>query len=80
MWGEHDKVWTHYRKDVMAADSVSAAVLISYLRHVAVNRLQAYCLEIVDIQRYKVIRRMPKVRSALKDRTGIPFVFVVGKN
>jgi hypothetical protein len=80
MWGGEDKVWTHYRTDVMAADASAAETLMAFLRFMAVNRLYAHHLEVVDLQRYKVIRKLPKVRQALRERMHLPFVFAVGKN
>ena len=64
----------------MATDLVSAVLLLGYLRFVAVKKPAGHCLEIVDLQRYKVIRKAAKVRQALKEKRGEPFVFVYGLN
>ncbi|RYD55535.1 MAG: hypothetical protein EOP56_15590 [Sphingobacteriales bacterium] len=79
MWGE-DKVWLHYRKDIMAADMSAASFLSGYLRNLTVTRLYTNNLEVIDLQKYKVIKQAPKVHTALRERTTVPFVFVVGKN
>lgn len=80
MWGEGDKVWLHYRKDILAADMPAAQFLATYLKHSSIKWLHVPCLEVADLQRYKLIKKERKVRQALIDRADIPFIFVVGKN
>jgi len=79
MWHK-DHVWLHYVKNIIAADIHSAVFLASYLRHAGTSRDYASCLEIIDLQKYKIITKSAKVYAALRNRAGIPFVFVVGKN
>jgi hypothetical protein len=78
--GGQDKVWIHYRKDIIAADVSSAIFLSAYLRHGAIHRLYIPCLEVIDLQRYKVVKQAVKVKVCLIDRMHIPFVFAVCKN
>jgi len=80
MWGKQDKVWLHYVKDIIAADVYSAVFLASYLRYSALNKTHVAFLEIIDLQKYKVIKQKNKVRVALKERADVPFVFVVCRN
>jgi len=75
-----DHVWLHYVKNIIAADVTSAVFLASYLRYSGITRDYAHALEIIDLQKYKVIRQYNKVCIALRERSNIPFVFVVGKN
>ena len=79
MWGE-DKVWLNYRKDIMAADMQAATFLSSFLRNLAINKGYAQHLEVIDLQKYKVLKQAPKVLVSLRERIGVPFVFTVGKN
>ena len=79
MW-HGNKVWLHYVKNIIAADVSSAVFLASFLRYIELSKNHASSIEIVDLQKYKVIRQDTKVRSALRERVNIPFVFVVGKN
>jgi hypothetical protein len=74
------KFWLHYVKNIIAADVPSAVFLASYLRYTGISREYASALEILDLQKYKVIRQANKVRIALNERIHIPFIFVVGKN
>lgn len=80
MWHGDNKVWLHYLKNIIAADIYSAVFLASYLRHIGIHKKYIPSLEIIDLQKYKVIKKEGLVRAALKDRIHIPFVFVVCKN
>ena len=79
MW-KGNNVWLHYVKNIIAADVSSAVFLASYLRYTGINKDYADSLEIIDLQKYKVIKKTAKVRQSLRDRINTPFVFVVGKN
>ena len=79
MWRENN-LWLHYVKNIIAADVTSAVFLASYLRRSRISNKYASALEIIDLQKYKVIKQENKVRVALRERAGIPFVFVVCKN
>ena len=76
----HKKIWMHYVKDIIACDVYSAVFLASYMRHAIINRTYSDSLEIVDLQKYKVLKQPAKVRQSIRERANIPFVFVVGKN
>jgi hypothetical protein len=80
MWQGQDKTWLHYVKDIIAADVYSAVFLASYLRQGALRKSYVPALEIIDLQKYKVVTDVKKVARALRERVHIPFVFVVGKN
>jgi len=79
MWQEN-KTWLHCINNIIAADIASAAFLASYLHRSRVTKNYASSLEIIDLQKYKVIKKEGKVRIALRERLGIPFIFIVGKN
>jgi len=80
MWSGQDKVWVHYVKHIIAADINSAALLGIYLRQMSLTKAYIPYLEVIDIQKYKVVKDKLKVRKALRDRADMPFVFVVCKN
>ena len=79
MWRK-DKVWMHYLNDIISADVSTAVFLSSFMRHLARTGQHAQALEVMDVQRYRVVRKTAKVRSTLHSRLHVPFVFVVGKN
>ena len=80
MWSKQNKVWIHYRKDIIAADVITAMFLSAYLRKMMYNKSYASHLEVIDLQRYKVLKGHKKVKIALNERIALPFVFVHGIN
>jgi len=81
MWSGHNKVWLHYVKNIIAADVYSAVFLASYIRYTDISHNYLSSIEIIDLQKYKVIKQQSKVRLALEERCDdVPFVFAVGKN
>lgn len=81
MWrGNNNSEWLHYVKNIIAADVPSAVFLASYLKYTGISKDYALALEVIDLQKYKVIKKAGKVRTALRERMKVPFVFVVCKN
>lgn len=80
MWHGEDKLWLHYRADIIAADVPDGIFLADFLRYIAINKIYTSSLEIIDLQKYKIICNPLKLRSGLKERANIPFVFVVSRN
>lgn len=80
MWSGQDKVWVHYVKHIIAADVTSAAFLGIYIRQMSLTKAYIPCLEVIDLQKYKIIKEKKKVRKTLSERGTTPFVFVVCKN
>ncbi len=79
MWRE-PRIWNHYLNDVIATDAHSADFLYSYISYLRISKAYANNIEIVDLQKYRVIKQTPKVRIALRERMNLPFIFVVSKN
>lgn len=75
-----DHVWTNYSKNIIAADARSAVFLASFLNYLASSQEYTSAIEIVDLQKYKVVKQQQQIRITLRDRIKIPFIFVVGKN
>jgi len=80
MWGKRNKVWLHYQRNIIAGDVYAAVFLSAYLRHAAIQRLHTWQMEVIDLQKYKVVTRPNKVHQIMKERADEPFVFIVGKN
>lgn len=80
MYRESGKAWLHYINDIIAADVYSAVFMASYIRHTNIHKHHAASLEVIDLQRYRVVKPASKVRQVLQDRNRKPFVFIVGKN
>ncbi len=79
MWNRQH-IWLHYVKNIMAADMSSALFLAIFMRQNNMNKNHAASLEVIDLNRYKVIRQKNKVRIALNNAFNTPFIFFVGKN
>ncbi len=79
MWQE-ENIWLNYVKNIIATDVSSAVFLASYLRRNNLSKKYAASLEVIDLQKYRVIKKENKVRAALADSVNMPFVFFVGKN
>lgn len=81
MWSnKKDKTWMHYIHDIIAADVASGVFLAHFLRQLRLSRNYVYSLEIVDLQRYKMISKPSKVKVSIRSANEDSFVFVVGKN
>ena len=80
MWGKRNIAWIPYQRNIIAADVYAAVFLSASTRHAAIQRLHTYQMEVMDLQKYKLINKPEKVYVALKDRADEPFVFIVGKN
>ena len=80
MWSRRNKVWSHYRGDIMAGDAIDAAFLANYIRYSSIQRLYLSRLEMIDLQKYRIIKKPAKVFSAIQRRAHIPFIFISCKN
>ena len=79
MWQE-ENIWLHYVKNIIAADVPSAVFLSKYLGRININKSYCTALEVVDLQKYRVIKKKDKVRAVLSNIKRPPFIFIVGKN
>ena len=80
MWSGHDKVWIHYENDSIASDSQSASFLESFTYRMHLHGTFVLFYEIIDLQRYKIIKKPALVNNSLYKINTIPFVFLHGKN
>lgn len=80
MWSRQDKVWLHYTHNVMAADAIDASFLVGYLHQTGVHRVYLSALEVIDLQRYKLVKNPGKIHNVFQSRMHLPFIFVAGKN
>ena len=81
MWErKQNKVWIKYSNEILAIDSSSARFLVDYLHFVLINRSHIPSHEVIDLQRYKIIREERKVRSAIREKLHVPFIFLSCNN
>lgn len=80
MWGYNDKVWMHYR-EVLASDKSSAFFLSIYMRHMLINRTYLQAAEIIDLQRYRLIKPSSrKMQQYVNEKLRKPFIFLYCNN
>ena len=70
----------HYLHDILAADLSSGVFLAHFQRQLRITRNYINSLEIMDLQRYKVVSKPSKVKVYIRNADESSFVFVVGKN
>lgn len=80
MWSGQNKTWVQYTDNVMAADAIDASFLVKYLRQVTLQRSFLPVMEVIDLQRYKVIKRPVKIHNTLRERMHLPFIFIATRN
>jgi hypothetical protein len=80
MWSRKNKVWMHYLHDIIAADVASGVFLAQFLRRLRMTRDYVHSMEIIDLQRYKVIKKPSRVKAAINDLKSESFVFLISKN
>ena len=80
MWFNNKHIWLHYTKNIIAADEISANFLARYLHFVSIYRAHLSVMEVIDLQKYKVIKQQKKVRTAVKQRLHLPFIFLSCNN
>lgn len=70
----------HYLHDIIAADVASGVFLAQFMRRLRITRKFIDPLEVIDLQRYRIIKKPAKVSAILNDIHNESFVFVIGKN
>lgn len=70
------------KKETMNPEELEHEVelLVDLLHHV--EQLDAFCIanEIIDINRYKIIRKAHLIKQAVRDKNLKPFVFISNNN
>lgn len=79
MWEEH-KIWHRYLSDIIASDSDAAHFLAAYIKRARTTGDHTVAMEVIDLQKYRIISRPAKVRVAMRERLHIPFVFLYVRN
>ncbi|MBS1782820.1 MAG: hypothetical protein JSS78_07125 [Bacteroidetes bacterium] len=80
MWKKDNKVWLQWEDNILATDVFEGVFLAAFLQHVKQQRLYTFQLEIIDLQRYKILTKPKIVYQAIRERAKEPFVFIFGKN
>lgn len=81
MFGRSEQIWEKFPGPVIARDRREALYLVYFLSQVRSGRCHLPATEIIDLQRYRIIRNKGKVASLLRlpERERI-FLFPIIKN
>ena len=81
MYFKGERTWKRYPLQISAINNQSAIYLLHYISHVRTSACYLNLVEIIDLQRYKIIRKKRTIKKLL-DQPEIDdhFVFPVFKN
>ena len=76
-----EKIWLHFPQDIIASGGNDANYLAWFLRWTYVSRTYLRYLEVVDLQRYRLISRKNKIYNIIRSNPADQaFLFIVNKN
>ncbi len=76
MWGNNNKVWMRYT-GILACDECSALFLSRYIRFIIINRSYLAVAEVIDLQRYKIIKPSSrKLKQYVNEKLDSSFIFL----
>jgi hypothetical protein len=79
LW-EQQKDWHYYDTGLMATGYRDALLLKKWFRTIVLDHKETIFFCVADLQRYKLITKPVKVGLAMRERSRIPFIFIIGKN
>ena len=65
MFGRSEKIWKRYPQHITAVNNKEAMYLLHYLSYVRITRCYLSLTEIIDLQRYRIIRKKHLISSLL---------------
>lgn len=80
MFWEQQKNWYYYDTGLMATEYADALFLKKWFRAIVLSHNESQFFCVADLQRYKLITKPAKVGIAMRERSRVPFVFILGKN
>ncbi|WP_118972719.1 hypothetical protein [Taibaiella koreensis] len=79
MFGRSEKIWKQYPQNITAVNNKEALYLLHYLSYVRITKCHLGLTEIIDLQRYRIIRKKQQVHRLLAEKDKL-FLFPVNKN
>lgn len=81
MFRRSEQIWKQYPQHITAVSNKEAVYLLHYISYLRITRCHLALIEIVDLQRYRLIRKRHQISKFLslpeKERL---FLFPVNKN
>ena len=76
-----EKIWLRFPQDIIAAGGNEANYLAWFLRWTYISRTYLRYLEVIDLQRYRLVTRKNKIYSIIRNgQADQTFIFIVNKN
>lgn len=76
----HKRRWHYFDEGLLAINAASAEILKNWYQSVLISGEIPVYFEMIDLQRYKKVDAVHKVRTGMKERAKEPFVFFPCKN
>lgn len=82
MYPRSERIWKQYTQNISAISHQEALYLLHYLTFVHITRNYLHLTEIIDLQRYRIIKDKKKVYKLLSRplQDSESFLFPVNKN
>lgn len=65
MFGRSEKIWKQYPQNIAAVNNREALYLLHYITYIHITKYHLNVMEILDVQRYRIIRKKNKVAKTL---------------
>jgi len=81
MYFKKEKYWQNFPHDIIAENPEDAAFLYTFLKNAQISQMDLDTFEILDIQKYRLIKKRHKIAAMLKFHPSeMSFIFPVNKN
>jgi hypothetical protein len=81
MFRRSEQIWKQYPQNITAVNNKEAVYLLHYISYVRITRCHLSLVEIIDLQRYRIVRQKNQVSKllSLPEKKRL-FLFPVNKN
>lgn len=81
MFFRKEKFWEYFYPEVLACNEEDATLLYLFLKLQQIERTDIDTFEVIDIRRYRLVKKKHKVAEFLKRKPAeMSFIFPVNKN
>jgi hypothetical protein len=81
MFRRSEQIWKQYPQNITAVNNKEAVYLLHYISYVRITRCHLALVEIIDLQRYRIVRKKNQVGKLLSlPENKRLFLFPVNKN
>lgn len=81
MYSKKQKFWRKYHDNIVSTSFGDALFLSDFLKQCRMNEMHLHTFEIIDVRRYRIIKRKYKIEDVLRlQPSELTFLFPVNKN